>query len=490
LPVVHFDLGNGGVPVDLKRIFEPKNIAVVGVSSRFTNPGTVIFNKNLHEMEANTYGVNPKGGVIEGREIYKRVSDIPVDLDLAIIAIRAEYVNQVVEECGEIGVGGVVVVSGGFAEAGGEGVERQRRLTEIACKYDMPVIGPNCFGIYSPPYVDTFFLPSERMVKLPPGNIAIVSQSGGFMVDHFFSRFYERNLGVSVAVGVGNKAVVDEAMILKYLENDPRTKTISLYVEGFREGEGSRFLEAARECAEKKTVLVYKAGRTETAKRAVSSHTGLMATSSRLFSAALRQNGIVEAENEDEIINFAKVFSFDLKPIERGNVAIMTISGGHGVICADLCIEAGLKLVEMTEEEQEELRSRLQPSAALVASLKNPIDLTGSATDVDMENTLIYLLEREDVDAVIILTFPYPPAISMQIGRRLSNIAAMYDKPVVAHTPWLPKYQMIVEGFEYNGVPVAHTIEDVVQMVKALYKKGQIMKLMSEKAASATQKVE
>lgn len=472
--------------MDLKRIFEPKNIAVVGVSNNFLNPGTVIFRKNLHEMEVNTYGVNPKGGVIDGREIYRKVSDIPVNLDLVVIAIRAEYVNPVVEECGEIGVGGVVVISGGFAEAGGAGIERQKELTRIALKYDLPVIGPNCFGIYSPPYVDTFFLPSERMVKLPPGNIAIISQSGGFMVDHFFSRFYERNLGVSIAVGVGNKAVVDEAMILNHLERDPRTKTVTLYIEGFREGEGRRFLEAARSCAEKKTVVVFRAGKTETAKRTVASHTGLMATSPKLFSAALRQNGIIEAQSEDEIISFAKVFSFNLKPIERGNVAVVTISGGHGVVCSDLCAEAGLKLVELTEEEQKELRSRLQPSAAYVATLKNPIDLTGSATDDDMEATLSFLLEKEDVDAVIVLTFPYPPALSLTLGRRLSNIAVLYDKPVVAHVPWLPKYSMIVEGFEYNGVPVAHTISEVVQMIKALYLKGQLLKASKYRTLEAT----
>ncbi|MEM3511379.1 MAG: CoA-binding protein [Candidatus Jordarchaeales archaeon] len=471
--------------MDLRRMFEPKSIAVVGVSENFLNPGTVIFRKNLHEMEVNTFGVNPKGGVMDGREIYRKVSDIPVDLDLVVIAIRAEYVNPVVEECGEIGVGGVVVISGGFAEAGGAGIERQRELTRIALKYDLPVIGPNCFGIYSPPYVDTFFLPSERMVKLPPGNIAIISQSGGFMVDHFFSRFYERNLGISIAVGVGNKAVVDEAMILNYLEKDPRTKTVTFYIEGFREGEGARFLEAARSCAEKKTVVVFRAGKTETAKRTVASHTGLMATSPKLFSAALKQNGIIEAQSEDEIISFAKVFSFNLKPIERGNVAIVTISGGHGVVCSDLCAEAGLKLVELTEEEQQELRSRLKPSAAYVATLKNPIDLTGSATDDDMEATLNFLLEKEDVDAVIILTFPYPPALSLTLGRRLSNIAVLYDKPVVAHVPWLPKYSMIVEGFEYNGVPVAHTIAEVVQMVKALYIKGQLLKAARKRTLEA-----
>ncbi|MEM2047308.1 MAG: hypothetical protein QXZ06_05460, partial [Candidatus Jordarchaeales archaeon] len=126
-----------------------------------------------------------------------------------------------------------------------------------------------------------------------------------------------------------------------------------------------------------------------------------------------------------------------------------------------------------------------KPSAAYVATLKNPIDLTGSATDDDMEATLNFLLENEDGDAVIILTFPYPPALSLTLGRRLSNIAVLYDKPVVAHVPWLPKYSMIVEGFEYHGVPVAHTIAEVVQMVKALYIKGQLLKAARKRTLEA-----
>ncbi|MEM4675542.1 MAG: CoA-binding protein, partial [Nitrososphaerota archaeon] len=449
--------------MDLRAVFQPRTLCVIGVSlTNPLSPGTVIYYKNLYEMEVRVYGVNPRGGTLDDKEIYPSIADVPEDIDLAVVCLPAELVNDVLEECGEVGVKGAVVVSGGFAEVGGEGVERQNKLVKIARKYDMAVIGPNCVGVYSPPFVDTFFLPSERLVAPPPGNVAVISQSGGVLVDQFFSKYAERKIGVSVAVSVGNKAVVDENVLLDYLKDDPRTKLITVYLEGFREGEGTIFLRKAAECFEKKPVIVFKAGKSEYGKRATASHTGSMLSSSGIASAAFKQWGIIEAENEYEIITFSKVLSFRLPSIKRGDVAILTISGGHGVLCADLCAKYGLRLVEFTEEEQEEMRRLLNPSAAPIASLKNPIDLTGSLVDNDVEKVTEYLMQNEKVEAVILLMLPYPPTISMQLGRRAASIVRKYRKPVVAYVPWVQKYQMIVEGFELNGIPVAHTVEEAV----------------------------
>jgi len=460
--------------LDLKAVFQPRTLCVVGVSQiNPLSPGTVIYQKNLHEMEVEVFGVNPRGGILDDRELYRSVSDVPKNIDLVVICVHAEAVNGILEECGEVGVKGAVVVSGGFAEIGDEGVKRQDQLIRIAKKYDMAVIGPNCVGVYSPPYVDTFFLPSERLVTPPPGNVAVISQSGGVLVDQFFSKYAERKIGVSVAINVGNKAVIDENVLLEYFKSDPRTKLITIYLEGFREKEGALFLRKAAECFEKKPVVVFKAGKSEYGRRATASHTGSVMTASSIASAAFKQWGIIEAENEYEIITFSKVLSFRLPSIRRGDVAILTISGGHGVLCSDLCAKYGLNLVEFTEEEQEEMRRLLNPSAAPIASLRNPIDLTGSLVDNDVEKVAEYLMKNEKVEAVILLMLPYPPTISMQLGRRAANIVRKYKKPVVAYVPWVQKYQMIVEGFELNGVPVAHTVEEAVQMIKALKLKGE-----------------
>ncbi len=455
--------------MDLKKVFEPKSMAVVGVSvTNPLNPGTVIFNKNHHEMQVKTFPINLRGGNIEGTQIYPTVLDIPEEVDLAVIVVRADLVNSVLEDCGKAGIGGAIVISGGFAEMGNSGVELQKELVKIANEYDIALIGPNCMGVYSPPYVDTFFIPSERMLKPPPGNVAILSQSGGFIVDQFLSKYAERKIGVSAAVSIGNKAVVDETILMEYFLKDKRTKTVAMYLEGFREGEGRRFLDVAAEFGGDKNIIVFRAGKTAGGQKAAMSHTSSIAASPRLASDVFRQYGIVEAENEQEIVSFAKVLSFRNKPIINGDIAILTVSGGHGVICADLAAKYGLNLVEFTQEEIKEMKQLISPAAARIASLSNPIDLTGSAEDIDLERVLEYILQIDRVEAVLILTFPYPPTISMQIGRRLSNIAGRYGKPVVAYVPWLLKYDIIIEGFEINNVPVAHTVEEAVQMIKGL----------------------
>jgi acetyltransferase len=455
--------------MDLKKVFEPKSMAVVGVSvTNPLNPGTVIFNKNHHEMQVKTYPINLRGGSIEGTQIYPTVLDIPEEVDLAVIVVRADLVNSVLEDCGKAGIGGAIVISGGFAEMGNGGVELQNQLVKTANEYDIALIGPNCMGVYSPPYVDTFFIPSERMLKPPPGNVAILSQSGGFIVDQFLSKYAERKIGVSAAVSIGNKAVVDETILMEYFLKDKRTKTVAIYIEGFREGEGRRFLDVAAEFGDNKNIIVFRAGKTAVGRKAAMSHTSSIAASPQLASDVFRQYGIVEAENEQEIVSFAKVLSFKNKPIKNGDIAILTVSGGHGVVCADLAVKYGLNLVEFTQEEMKEMKQLISPAAARIASLSNPIDLTGSAEDIDMERVLEYILQIDRVEAVLILNFPYPPTISMQIGRRLSNIAGRYGKPVVAYVPWLLKYDIIIEGFEINNVPVAHTLEEAVQMIKGL----------------------
>ena len=259
---------------------------------------------------------------------------------------------------------------------------------------------------------------------------------------------------------------------MEYFLKDRRTKTVAMYLEGFRPGEGRRFLEIAREFTRNKHIIVFRAGKTAGGQRAALSHTCSVAASPRLASDIFKQYGILEAENEQEVVSFAKVLSFkETKPIRNGNVVIITVSGGHGVVCADLVPQYGLNLVEFTEEEIREMRQMINPSAARIASLRNPIDLTGSAKDSDMEKVFEYVLQLDKVEAVLILTFPYPPTITMQIGRRLSNIAGKYGKPVVAYVPWLLKYAIIIEGFEINNVPVAHTVEEAVQMISGLKKR-------------------
>jgi len=443
-------------------------MAVIGVSVRNDrHPANVIFNKNRLHYSLRVYPVNPSQGVLQGEQVYARVSDIPEQVDLAVIVVRAELVGDVLRECIDTGVRAGVVISGGFAEIGRN--DLQERIRDMAIEADFAFLGPNCVGMYSPPFVDTNFVASERIIKPNPGNIALVSQSGGILVDQMIKLTAE-GAGLSRAVSIGNKALIGEINLLEYFSTDKQTQVIAFYIEGFGKGEGREFLLAASKC--RKPVIVLKSGRSATGIKAVSSHTASLAGDYVVFSEAMSQFGVVEAKNETELVNFCEALSKYHAPI-GGNVGIVTGSGGHGVIAVDFCSSLGLTVPSLSTEAQKELRSKISPTVQAIASMRNPIDLTGSAADDDFVAAATYLWSRPEVDCVITLLLPYMPGISMDLGARLSFVARQMGKPLIAYVPHVEKYQIMTEGFEFNGVPVAHSVEGAVLMAEAMRRWGQ-----------------
>lgn len=211
--------------MDLKPLFEPRTMAVFGVSSsNYRHPANEIFTKNLLRYPVKVYGVNPRGGTVNGQPIHRSISDIPEPIDLAVIAVRADFVPDVLSECIRAKTRSATVISGGFAEAGRR--DLQERIVAIAQESSFPFVGPNCLGIYVPSHVDTFFLPGERMVKPAAGNVSFVSQSGGILVDHLI-KFAGEGVGLAKAVSIGNKALLGELDMLDYLARDPATRVIA-----------------------------------------------------------------------------------------------------------------------------------------------------------------------------------------------------------------------------------------------------------------------
>ena len=318
--------------MNFRKLFEPKTMAIIGVSlNNDRHPANVVFNKNQLRYPVKVFAVNPRGGVLQGEKVFPHVSDIPDKVDLAVIAVRAEHVPDIVTDCIKAQVGGAAVISGGFAEVGQK--DLQDRMASIAREAKFPFIGPNCLGIYSPSKVDTFFIPSERMVQPDPGNVALVSQSGGILVDQMV-KFADEGVGLSLAVSIGNKALIRELDLLRYLSKDPNTKVIAFYVEGFEKNEGRDFVLAASECP--KPVIVLKAGKSAGGSRAVSSHTASLAGDYDVFSEVLSQYGIVEAKNESELISFCESLSCYQISID-GKIGVITGSGGHGALSVDVC---------------------------------------------------------------------------------------------------------------------------------------------------------
>lgn len=449
--------------MDFRTPFEPKTLAVVGVSLKNErHPANVIYNKNYLRYPVKVYGVNPRGGTYYKEKLYPSISDIPEKIDLVAIAVRAEYVPAVLRECIQCWVGGAAVISGGFSESGRE--DLQREISAIAREADFPVIGPNCLGIYSPGKVDSFFLPSERMVRPQQGNVAIVSQSGGILVDQMV-KFSEQGIGLSRAISIGNKAAVNELDLLKFFARDDLTEVVAFYIEGFGDGEGREFVQAAGRCP--KPVIVMKAGKSSAGSRAVSSHTASIAGDYRVFSSVMKQFGLVEAEDEYQMVSFCESLSCYPRHT-RGRVGIVTASGGHGAVAVDTCGEAGLEVPFLKDSIQKNIRKRLTDSIKPIASLGNPLDLTGSARDDDFVVAAGELSRLEEIDCVLVLLLPYLPEVTSDVGARLSQLYQEENKPIIAYVPHVEKYRMIIEGFQLNNVPVAHSIEGAILMVKAM----------------------
>jgi len=449
--------------MNLGTLFEPRAMAVVGVShTNDRHPANVVFNKNHLRYPVRVYPVNPYGGELQGEKVYGRVSDIPEPVDLAVIAVRAEQVPDVLSDCIHAGVGGATVISGGFAESGRK--DLQDRLVALARESDFPFVGPNCLGIYSPEHVDTFFLPNERIVRPQPGGVAMVSQSGGILVDQMV-KFAGEGVGMSRAVSIGNKALVRELDLLAYLVEDPETKVIAFYVEGFGRNEGREFVRAAGRSP--KPVVVMKAGKSPGGSRAVTSHTASLGGDYKVFSEVLAQHGVVEAKNESELVSFCESLSCYRQGIE-GRVGIISGSGGHGAMAVDVCAGHGLAVEPLTETVQNGMRESVSKSVRDIASFGNPIDLTGSAVDDDFVHAATILSRAAEVDCILLLLLPYLPGCTMDLGARLSQVHRREGKPMVAYVPHVEKYRMLIEGFELNNVPVSPSIEGAVLMVEAM----------------------
>ena len=451
--------------MDFAPLFNPQTIAVVGVSlTSDRHPANVIYNKLHLRYPVKVYPVNPHGGILRRDKVYPDISEIPVDIDLAVIAVRAEHVPKVLESCIRSKVGGATIISGGFAESGRP--DLQNRLVELAGPARFPFVGPNCLGIYVPNRFDTFFLPGERLIRPDPGNVAIVSQSGGVLVDQLV-KFAEQGVGLSLAVSIGNKALIRELDLLAYLSTDENTRVIAFYIEGFDKNEGRHFVQAAADTS--KPIVILKAGKTVEGSRAASSHTASLAGNYRVFSEIVAQHHIVEARNEYEMVSFCESLSCYQRSI-TGKVGIITVSGGHGVLSTDACAERGLQVPRLSQQWQEEIRKNLSASVQPIASVSNPIDLTGSAKDDDFVAAARVLSRAPEVDCVIMLLLPYSPGITADLGAQLSYVYQREGKPLVAYVPHHEKYRMLIEGFELNNVPVAASIEGAVMMAEALRK--------------------
>jgi len=404
----------------LEAMLKPRSIAVIGASRRNLTIGNKLFRNLLqHEFTGVVYPVNPNAKVVAAVQTYPSVLDIPGEVDLAIMITPADTVPRLMEECGQKGVRGVIVITAGFAESSPEGKAKQDGIVEIARRYGMRIVGPNCMGIVNTdPEVN---MNATFSPTFPPiGGIAMGTQSGalGQIILEYARNL---NIGLSTFVSIGNRADVSSNDLLQYWGKDPSTRVILLYLESF--GNPKKFVRIARSITPTKPVIVVKSGRTSAGFRAATSHTGALATGEVASEALFAQTGMVRVDTLEELFEVANLLYH--QPIPQGNrVAILTNGGGPGIMTADACADRGLELHTLSDESVSRLKSFL-PSRA---SLANPVDMTAEASPEDYSRALEILAHDDGIDIVIVIFIPPILVRAEEVANAIRELAPEFRR--------------------------------------------------------------
>ena len=382
----------------LTPFFEPRTVAVVGASRRRGRIGTELFRSILSAGYRGTVvPVNPAATSVEGVMAFPRVSAIPLDVDLAVIAVPCEQVESVVDDCVRKAVKAIVVISAGFGETGGEGREREARIVRQVRAAGIRMVGPNCMGLINT-HPDVSLNATFSPVYPPQGRLALSTQSGalGLAILDYARRL---NIGFSSFVSIGNKADVSTNDLIEYWADDGETDVILLYVESF--GNPRKFSQLARRVGRRKPIVAVKSGRSSAGARAASSHTGALAARDVVVDALFRQAGVIRTDTLEELFDVATLLAHQPIPATR-RVAILTNAGGPAIMAADACEARGLQLVTLGEDTRAALRQFL-PAAA---SVGNPVDMLASASADHYRRAIGLLLQDPAVDSLLVIFIP------------------------------------------------------------------------------------
>ncbi|MGC4056137.1 MAG: bifunctional acetate--CoA ligase family protein/GNAT family N-acetyltransferase [Paludibaculum sp.] len=420
LKSAHDFLGHAEHPLD--PFFRPKNIAVIGATE---NPGSVgrttLWNLISTPFGGAVFPVNPKRDSVLGIKSYKSVKEIPAEVDLAVIVTQSRLIPGLVAECGEIGVKSAVVISAGFKEAGPEGQELERQLLANARAAGIRIIGPNCLGIMVPPSgVNATF--AAGMART--GSVGFLSQSGA-LCTAVLDWSLKEQVGFSAFMSLGSMSDVGWGDLIYYLGNDPKTRSILIYMESV--GDARSFLSAAREVAYTKPIIVIKAGRTAAGSKAAASHTGSMTGSDDVLDVAFQRSGVLRVKNISDLFYMAEVLAKQPRP-KGPRLTILTNAGGPGVLAADSLLLGGGELAEISQQTIGELNEFLPASW----SHGNPIDVIGDAGPERYAKSLEVAAKDTNSDGLLVVLTPQAMTDSTQTAQLLKPYAKLGDKPVIA----------------------------------------------------------
>jgi acetyl coenzyme A synthetase (ADP forming)-like protein len=451
----------------LDMILRPRSIAVVGASRAANTIGhQIVDNLVRHGYAGAVYPVNPRAASVHSMPCWPTVSALPQAVDTAVVCVPKEHVVEVARECGEKGVRGLVVISAGFREIGASGAARERELVQVARAYGMRLVGPNCMGVINTdPAVS---MNSTFVPVMPPfGRAAFVSQSGAIGANVLD---YATDLGIGIAqfVSMGNKPDVSGNDLLLHWEHDEQIRVILMYVESF--GNPGRFLEIASRVTRTKPVIVVKAGRSAVGARAASSHTGALAASDAAVDAMLRQAGALRASSIEELFDMAMAFA-SLRPPRSRRTAVVTNSGGPGVLAADALEMHGLDVVDLAPGTV----ARLQPLFPAEASIRNPLDMIASANATGYRAALGAVLDDPSVDSALAIFTPPLGVRTEDVALAIGEVAAERPhKPVLAVLMGRDGLPQGKAELNQAGVPAFIFPESAARALAALARQGDI----------------
>lgn len=405
----------------LDMLFSPRSVAVIGASENPQKLGyQVLRNLVTSGFTGALYPINPKAQEIQGLKCYPSVLSIPGPVDLVTILVPNTFVAQVLEESGKKGVKGAIIITAGFREAGADGIHMEQQLLEIAKRYGMRLVGPNCLGL-----IDTLTPVNASFAAGMPdkGTIAFCSQSGALctaILDYALAE----NIGFSHFISLGNKADVDEVALLDAWGDDDETNVIIAYIEGIKDGR--EFMRVAHKTARRKPIIAVKSGRTASGSKAVSSHTGSLAGSDAAYDAAFGQSGVLRAESVQELFDYSIAFGY--QPLLRGNrIAIVTNAGGPGVMATDALERNNLVLATLQPETEAALKGALPPSA----NIHNPVDVLGDARADRYAKAIEAVLNDPGVDGAIVILTPQTSTDIVGTAEAMVNTTNGRTKPVL-----------------------------------------------------------
>ncbi len=444
----------------LSCLFEPRSVAVIGASDDRTKYGNRVMQSIIDAgYTGPVYGVNPGVSTVLGRKAYPTMRELPEPVELAFIVIPSKAVLESVKDCIAAGAKGIVIITAGFGEVGAEGLVAEAEIGRLCRQAGIPAVGPNCMGVvcFSSHIIGTMTMDT---LKGEPGDVSFISQSGTYGISTL-NQGLVAGVGFSKFVSSGNEAVTKFSDYLEYLGDDPSTRVIIGYIESLKDA--PRFVSVAKEVSKKKPVVVMKFGRTSAGTRAASSHTGALAGSHDVYSAAFRQTGVIEVMRTQDLLNVATAFR--TQPLPRGRrVAIAGISGGFAVASADYCNELGLEVPEFSAELQNRIRRDVKVPP--FASVRNPVDISAETRPPYLMNCVEMVINEPDIDAVLMgmWSWPLPPAD--ETLRRLENIQRTCGKPLLLCYYGSRRGAELVQSLTW--LPVYGTPEEICQVMAAM----------------------